>query len=132
MVNEYVYCPRLAYLEWVQSEWAESADTVDGRFVHRRVDRARGAMPEARDLDTDDALQARSVLLSSRKLGVVARFDLIEGEDGRVVPVDYKRGKRPHVARRAYDPERVQLCLQGLILREHGYVCSEGILYFAA
>ncbi|HKI70453.1 MAG TPA: CRISPR-associated endonuclease Cas1, partial [Verrucomicrobiae bacterium] len=30
----------------------------------------------------------------------------------------------------AYDPERVQLCVQGLILEEHGYVCSEGILYF--
>ena len=30
MVNEYVYCPRLAYLEWVQGEWAESADTVEG------------------------------------------------------------------------------------------------------
>jgi len=26
MVNEYVYCPRLAYLEWVQGEWAESGD----------------------------------------------------------------------------------------------------------
>jgi len=24
MVNEYEYCPRLAYLEWVQGEWAES------------------------------------------------------------------------------------------------------------
>ncbi len=132
MVNEYVYCPRLAYLEWVQSEWAESADTVDGKFVHRRVDRASGDMPAARDMEPDESLQARSVLLSSQELGVVARFDLIEGEDGRVVPVDYKRGKRPHVARRAYDPERVQLCLQGLILREHGYVCSEGILYFAA
>jgi len=21
MLNEYVYCPRLAYLEWVQGEW---------------------------------------------------------------------------------------------------------------
>ena len=31
MVNEYGYCPRLAYLEWVQGEWAESADT--GRAV---------------------------------------------------------------------------------------------------
>ena len=27
MVNEYQYCPRLAYLEWVQGEWAESSDT---------------------------------------------------------------------------------------------------------
>ncbi len=30
MVNEFVYCPRLAYLMWTQSEWADSADTVDG------------------------------------------------------------------------------------------------------
>ncbi len=31
-----------------------------------------------------------------------------------------------------YDPERVQLCVQGLILREHGYLCDEGIIYYAA
>ena len=30
------------------------------------------------------------------------------------------------------DPERVQLCVQGLILREHGYQCDEGVLYFVA
>ena len=38
MLNEYAYCPRLFYLEFVQQEWAHSADTLDGRFVHRRVD----------------------------------------------------------------------------------------------
>ena len=38
MLNEFAYCPRLAYLEWVQSEFADSADTVEGRFHHRRVD----------------------------------------------------------------------------------------------
>jgi len=37
MLNEFAYCPGLAYLEWVQGEWAESADTVDGKFQHRRV-----------------------------------------------------------------------------------------------
>jgi CRISP-associated protein Cas1 len=45
MVNEYVYCPRLAYLEWVQGEWADSADTVEGRHVHRRVDKRSGSPP---------------------------------------------------------------------------------------
>jgi N-dimethylarginine dimethylaminohydrolase len=58
------------------------------------------------------------------RLGLIARLDLIEGADGLVVPVDYKRGKRPHVARGAYDPERVQLCAQGMILEEHGYQCE--------
>ena len=63
--------------------------------------------------------------------GLIARIDLIEAEDGKVTPVDYKRGKRPHVAAGAYEPERVQLCVQGLLLEEHGYRCEEGVLYFA-
>lgn len=35
MLNEFTYCPRLAYLEWVQGEWADNPDTLDGEFVHR-------------------------------------------------------------------------------------------------
>ncbi len=51
MVNEYTYCPRLAYLEWVQGEWAESAGTVEGKHMHKRVDKASGkALPGARCL----------------------------------------------------------------------------------
>ena len=73
----------------------------------------------------------RSVDLSSNRLDLVARIDLLEIQDGQVTPIDYKRGKRPHVPRHAYDPERVQLCAQGLLLEEHGYECQEGFLYFA-
>jgi CRISPR-associated protein Cas1 len=32
--------------------------------------------------------------LSSERLGVIAKLDLIEVEDGAVQPVDYKRGRR--------------------------------------
>ena len=42
MVNEHQYCPRLAYLEWVQGEWADSSDTAEGRHAHRRVDHSGG------------------------------------------------------------------------------------------
>ncbi len=45
--------------------------------------------------------------------------------------MDYKRGKRPHVAAVAYDPERVHICAQGLLLREHGFEYDSGVLYFA-
>ncbi len=131
MVNEYQYCPRLAYLEWVQGEWAASADTVEGDHTHRRVDKPTKGFPAADEIEQHDVLHGRSIELSSNRLGLIAKLDLIEAEDGRVTPVDYKRGKRPHVAKNAYDPERVQLCVQGLILREHGYVCEEGELYFA-
>lgn len=132
MVNEYEYCPRLAYLEWVQGEWAESADTAEGRYAHRRVDKPSGDLPDpGTAMEGAEKIHARSITLSSNRLGLIARMDLVEGEGDTVTPVDYKRGKRPHVARGAYDPERVQLCVQGMILEEHGYTCSEGILYFS-
>lgn len=132
MVNEFVYCPRLAYLEWVQGEWADSADTVEGSIGHRRVDRPSRRLPAAADLGADDRIHARSITLSSMRLGLVAKLDLVEADGGQVTPVDYKRGKRPHVEKGAYLPERVQLCLQGLLLEDHGYECEAGILYFIA
>ncbi|HET9931276.1 MAG TPA: CRISPR-associated protein Cas4, partial [Polyangiaceae bacterium] len=133
MVNEYEYCPRLAYLEWVQGEWADSADTVEGRHTHRRVDRRSGGLPEPdpEAESTGERIHARSVALSSTRLGLTAKIDLVEVDGNTVTPVDYKRSKRPHVPKGAYDPERVQVCAQGLLLEEHGYNCTEGVLYFA-
>jgi len=131
MVNEYVYCPRLAWLEWVHGEWADNADTQEGRAGHRRVDARPGTLPDADDVEDDDTIiHARSVALTSERLGVTGVLDLVEGEGDIVAPVDYKRGKRPHVKSGAHDPERVQLCLQGILLEEHGYRCPEGFLYF--
>lgn len=131
MVNEFVYCPRLAYLEWVQGEWDDNADTVGGRFTHRRVDQESTTdFPSPESLG-DEGLAVRSLTLSSPSLGAIARIDLVEAEAGRVTPIDYKRGAVPATEARAWDPERIQLCIQGLILRDNGYRCDSGILYFA-
>jgi len=138
MLNEFVYCPRLAILEWVEGEWAESADTVEGSIRHTRVDRPgfrvrrapRGEAESDRPAPPD-RLQIRSVELADEALGLTAKIDLVEVADGRVQPIDYKKGKRPHVAGGAWEPERVQLCAQGLLLRAHGHRCDDGILYFA-
>jgi CRISPR-associated protein Cas1 len=130
MLNEFVYCPRLAWLEWVAGEWADSADTVEGRFRHRRIDRPGGELPAAPA--EHETIHAHSVTLASDALGIIGKLDLVEGEGARVMPVDYKRGKRPHVEGGAWQPERVQLCAQGLLLREHGYEAGGGMLYFAA
>ncbi|TKB74310.1 MAG: CRISPR-associated endonuclease Cas1 [Nitrospira sp.] len=132
MVNEFAYCPRLAYLEWVDGEFADNADTVEGRVHHRRVDQApTRRSEEAEPPEGEKAMiHQRSVWLSSERLGVTAKIDLVECEGRHVTPVDYKRGKRPHVERGAYEPELVQLCVQGLLLREHGFDCDEGVLYF--
>jgi CRISPR-associated protein Cas1 len=136
MLNEYCYCPRLAYLEWVQGEFAHSADTVDGRRTHRRVDQPGGALPspEADGPEAQQRIHARSVHLSAPELGAQAVIDLLEGAAGAagtVTPVDYKKGRVPDNPERAWQPDRIQLCLQGMILEENGYECSSGVLYYA-
>lgn len=60
MLNEYQYCARLASLEWVQGEWAGSADTVEGGRVHRRIDRSCGELPPAHEVEEDTRIHARS------------------------------------------------------------------------
>jgi CRISPR-associated protein Cas1 len=130
MLNEHAYCPRLAYLEWVQGDFADNADTVEGRYHHRRVDAERGALPGADELE-GGTFHARSVELSAPRLGLIARIDLIEADGEVVTPIDYKRGRAPEVPEGAWEPERVQLCAQALVLEENGYArVARGVLYF--
>lgn len=134
MVNEWVYCPRLAYLEWVEGEWAETGDTAAGQRVHRTADAGKGTLPapDAAAAEDGPELRARSVTLSSERLGLIAKIDMVDAADGKVTPVDIKKGKRPHVDQGAYEPERVQVCAQALILEDNGYQVEEGALWFAA
>src|SRR5580698_1520493 len=127
MLNELAYCPRLFYLEWVDQLWAASGDTAEGDRQHRRVDDGGGAAP----LPEEGTVRAaRSVELSSEKLGIIAKLDLLEGADGGVVPVDTKKG-RPTRDGSAWDADAVQVCAQVLLLREHGYSVDHGELFYA-
>ena len=130
MVNEWVYCPRLAYLEWVEGEWAESGDTAEGRRTHGRVDKGGGRLPAPDELG-EEMTRARAVTLASERLGVIAKMDVVEADEGIAMPVDFKKGKRPHVAAGAYEPERVQICTQAMILEDNGYKVEQGVLWYA-
>lgn len=148
MLNEFAYCPRLAYLEWVQGEFADNLEVLEGRFGHRRVDvPSRAEVPDAtaipvanngepNDGDSDappagvEPIHSRSLMLSAPGEGLLAKIDLVDIDAGTAIPVDYKRGKVPDVPGGAWEPEQVQVCAQGLILRECGYQCEGGILYF--
>jgi len=129
MVNEWVYCPRLAYLEWVEGEWADSGDTAQGKRVHARVDKGGKQLPSPQEL-ADEVLKTRSITLSSDRLGVIAKMDVVEISEGTAMPVDFKKGKRPHVAAGAYEPERVQVCTQAMILEDNGYEVPQGALWY--
>lgn len=154
MINELVYCPRLFYLMYVEGQFERNADTIEGDGVHRRVDQKTDALPAPNASDaclepagqTPDGspedpaeeqpkIHARSVTLASDRLGVVAKLDLVEAQGHLATPVDYKRG-RPRQnddgSLGVWDPERVQLCLQALVLRENGFQCNAGIIYYHA
>ena len=48
MLNEFVYCPRLFYYEYVDGIFVHNADTLRGAHIHRRVDSGSGKMPPDR------------------------------------------------------------------------------------
>jgi len=154
MLNEYAYCPRLFHLMHVEGRWAENEYTIEGKTVHRRVDKldqvlpdaTKDAAPSSGDAQTtgrnsghaapaepgdDPPVISRAVSLSSERLGITAKLDLVSTAGDEAVPVETKRGRVPDNAERSWEPERVQLMAQGLLLREHGYCCDHGVLYYA-
>lgn len=137
MLNEFVYCPRLFYYEWVEGVFVNSVDTVAGSLRHQKLERKEDALPAAEELiATQDKIHSRSVQLASDTHRLIAKLDLIEGEGDLVVPVDYKIGKPRKDSEKgelaAWDTDRVQLAAQGLILRENGYRCEEAVIYYVA
>jgi CRISPR-associated protein Cas1 len=152
MLNEFVYCQRLFYYEYVEGIFVESADTLRGSAIHKKVDSGSGAMPDAK---TDgkaekpaepEVIHSRSVQLSSERLGVIAKMDLVEVRSApassdddlfsqavrEVVPVDYKAGapREGDAGNELWDTDKMQLGLQALILRDNGYTCNEGVIYY--
>ena len=130
MVNEYAYCPRLFFYEWVEGLFEESVDTVEGAIQHARVDAKATELPKAEELPQN--IHSRSVTLSSERLRVIAKMDLVEVRDGVVTPVDYKHGhpREGVEGLELWPADRAQLGVQGIVLRENGYRCEEGIAYY--
>ena len=55
MMNEFVYCQRLFYYEFVEGVFVESADTLRGDAIHQRVDSGSGALPAAKKRTRSDS-----------------------------------------------------------------------------
>lgn len=132
MLNEFIYCPRLFYLEWVDGVFEHNADTAEGALVHERSDAGGGRAPSA-DLAEVDSWEgvARSVTLDAPTLGLIATIDVLEGDAGEVYPVDHKKG-RPRPDGSPWDPDRYQLAAQVLVLRENGYRARGGFVSYRA
>ncbi len=135
---EYVYCPRAGYLEWVESDFRENAFTLDGARVHRRVDETHR---RTKDVSGDAAggeeggqgrvVELTHLWLSSERLGLTAVLDLVEVLGRQARPVEFRRHRYLDPDGEPPMDDKVQLCVQGLLLEEEGYEVSEGVLYFA-
>ena len=129
MLNEFVYCPRLFYLEWVDDRWADNDDTAQGQFTHRRVDRPGPPLPPPEEIR--DLLQTHSVELHDPELGLIAVVDRIDHSDGSVSPVDIKKGSPPPDGG-LWPADEIQLLVQAVLLRRKGYRVERGTVYYAA
>jgi CRISPR-associated protein Cas1 len=134
MVNEFVYCPRLFFYEWVEGVFTHNADTVEGAWRHERVDARDDSLPAAEALGDDEVVKARSVSLTSDTHGLTAKIDMVQAADGLVVPVDYKKGhpRETEDGPAAWPADEAQVCVQALVLRDNGYRCDEAVVYYHA
>ena len=139
MLGQFTFCPRRFHLMYVEGRWADNQYTIDGRNQHARVDALDHLLPDAderaaepeRDDGDEPPSVSRSVPLASGTLGITGKLDLVSVTGDEAVPVETKRRRVPENERRAYDTVRVQLMAQGLLLREHGYTCGRGMVYYA-
>lgn len=151
LLNEFVYCPRLFYYEYVEGLFLANADTERGTALHQKVDSGSGALPAAdppsqlSDLKSEtssepETIHARSVQLGSDRLGIIAKLDLAEVSSDpedlfarkSVCPVDYKAGSPRLIDGQPtlWDTDKIQLGLQILLLRDNGYTSDQGIIYY--
>ncbi|MGH7594176.1 MAG: CRISPR-associated protein Cas4 [Gemmatimonadales bacterium] len=117
-----LFCERQCALIHIEQLWVDNALTVQGQQLHERAD---SAGTESRH----DVKIVRGLPLRSKILGLIGRADVVEFHlDGRIAPVEYKRGRS-----KAGDCDRVQLCAQAICLEEeHATTIADGALYYGA
>jgi len=150
-VAEHAYCPRLFYYMQVEGIFIPSSDTEKGAAVHRRVDKPSAAEPDHDEEapSPDRPKVVRSLVLTSKSLGLTATLDLAEISGQVAVPVEYRKGrpKRAAMAPPPDDPgqadepplsvaeawptDRVQVGLQAILLEEAGYTVTDAVVYYA-
>lgn len=127
-MRAFAFCPRSFWIQQIDGEFLENEHTLEGDFVHRRVDKPGGKM-DAPD-ESEDAWHTRSLWLSDEDLKLNGKIDLVEmSDDGSCFPVDTKKGRPPKEGG-LWPADRVQLTLQALLLRAAGYKVAKIGAYY--
>jgi CRISPR-associated exonuclease Cas4 len=118
-LNALEYCPRRFYYECVLYEFIENAHTIEGTMNHGRSDSGYTTME-------DGVTTLRRVWVGSSRLKLSGFADIVEIEDSKLMPVEYKKGKMG-----VWLNDHVQLCAQALCLEEMTQVAiSCGAIFY--
>ncbi len=106
-LQHYMFCPRQCALIHIEQQWAENRYTAEGKVLHERADSNKSER-------SGSVRIVRTLPICSQQYGLSGQADVVEfHDDGRVYPVEYKRGK-PKQNR----CDEVQLCAQALCLED--------------
>lgn len=137
-LNNYIFCPRLFFFQWVENIFQESVDTIAGAMTHRNVDapsRLDDEKAKALAENLPEGARLRSLRLESESLGLVGVVDLVEGGPDGVEILDYKKGaprRNSEGEREAREPEAHQVAAYALLLQETGVTVARAAIYYAA
>lgn len=106
-LNAIEYCPRRFYYEFVEGDMLENEFVLEGTLLHQRADEP------GQHTTRDGEQQINRLYLYSEVLHLSGFADVIEEQDGVLVPVEYKHGKEGK-----WLNDHIQLCAQGLCLEE--------------
>lgn len=119
-LNQYTYCHHRCWRMFCAGEFVENQYTIEGTSLHDRVHTLGEGHRE-------EVHQIRAIYLKSDRYGLIGKADLIEETDGKLYPVEYKRGDRGE-----WDNDELQVCAQALCLEEMtGKDISRGYIYYA-
>lgn len=121
MLNALAYCPRRFAYEYIQSEMLINEHVFEGSLRHQGVDLGGMAW-------LSDSVQERRVYVWSERLKIAGICDLVEQKDGRIYPVEYKKGRPGR-----WQSDHIQLCAQAICLEERLQIsiASGAIFYFS-
>lgn len=120
VVAHHAFCPRRAWLE-VHGERTDTGQVAQGLADHGAVD----------DPASSRSLRVRAVDVYSERLAVTGRCDTVEcGEDETMTVVEHKAAPVRRTSK-VTAPQRVQLALQALCLREQGHDVDGGAVWFS-
>ncbi len=119
MLNQLAYCERRFWLMYVQGEMAVNAPVLEGIQQHERVHEG--------GVERDgEVVVRRRVYVWSDRLRVAGFADVVEERGGRLIPVEYKRGRMGR-----WLNDHIQLCAQAICLEERtGRPVREGAIFY--